>query len=71
MFYENRAKTEWNFALDAILDEVRQRKRRWTWVYFSERRDDRQHYVELFKKKQMGPLSPEVRVHSCITHTDT
>ncbi|TCD71537.1 hypothetical protein EIP91_008918 [Steccherinum ochraceum] len=55
---QNRAQTLWKFATDAIRDEVRQRKRKWTWAYFAERRDDRHRYIDLFKKKQMGPLSP-------------
>uniref|UniRef100_A0A5K1JWH3 CHIP6 n=1 Tax=Ganoderma boninense TaxID=34458 RepID=A0A5K1JWH3_9APHY len=54
----NRPKALLRFATTAILDEVRERKRKWTWAYFVERRDDRQRYVELFKKKQLGSLSP-------------
>ncbi|THH34126.1 hypothetical protein EUX98_g96 [Antrodiella citrinella] len=56
-FEEDRPKALLRFATDAILDEVRQRKRKWTWAYFAERRDDRHLYIELFKKKEMGPLS--------------
>ncbi|KAI0094888.1 vacuolar protein sorting-associated protein 13 [Irpex rosettiformis] len=58
-FKENRPKALWKFARAAILEEVRDRHRRWTWSYFAERRDDRRHYVELFKSKQLGPLSPQ------------
>ncbi|KAM5536198.1 hypothetical protein V8D89_010097 [Ganoderma adspersum] len=54
----NRPKALLQFATTAILDEVRERKRKWTWAYFAERRDDRQRYVELFKKKQLSSLSP-------------
>lgn len=45
------------FALTAIQDEVRERRRKWTWEYFAERRDDRRKYVELFKKKQLNQLT--------------
>lgn len=58
-FEENRSKALWKFARVAILDEVRERHRRWTWSYFAERRDDRKRYVELFKNKQLSPLSPQ------------
>lgn len=58
-FEENRSKALWKFARAAILDEVRERHRRWTWPYFAERRDDRKRYVELFKNKQLSPLSPQ------------
>ncbi|CCL98963.1 uncharacterized protein FIBRA_00971 [Fibroporia radiculosa] len=54
---ENRSKALFRFAGRAILDEVHERKRKWTWNYFAERRDDRHRYVELFKKKQLNPLS--------------
>ncbi|KAI0756975.1 vacuolar protein sorting-associated protein 13 [Daedaleopsis nitida] len=54
----NRPKALLRFATTAILDEVRERKRKWTWAYFAERRDDRHRYVDLFKRKQLGSLSP-------------
>ena len=60
-FEENRGRALLKFASTAILDEIRERRRQWTWAYFAERRDDRHRYVELFKKKQLGPLVPEVR----------
>lgn len=37
------------FAGTAILEEVRERRHKWTWVYFAERRDQRylcQHRVD-------------------------
>ncbi|KAL4243512.1 VPS13 family protein [Abortiporus biennis] len=55
---ENKPKALLQFATTAILDEVRERRRKWTWAYFAERRDDRNRYVDLFKKKQLGPLVP-------------
>lgn len=58
----NRPKALLRFATAAILDEVRERKRKWTWAYFAERRDDRQRYVDLFKRKQLGSLSPLVSI---------
>ncbi|KAH9944371.1 vacuolar protein sorting-associated protein 13 [Epithele typhae] len=55
---ENRPKALLQFATTAILDEVRERKRKWTWAYFAERRDDRHRYIDLFKRKQLGSLTP-------------
>ncbi|EKM61051.1 uncharacterized protein PHACADRAFT_156217 [Phanerochaete carnosa HHB-10118-sp] len=55
---ESQPRAFWKFASTAILDEVHQKRRQWTWNYFKERRDDRHRYVELFKNKQLGPLSP-------------
>ncbi|KAK6825944.1 vacuolar protein sorting-associated protein 13 [Apiospora arundinis] len=40
------------FAGDAVLNKIHERNRRWTWDYFRERRDDRNRYIELFKKKK-------------------
>ncbi|THH01814.1 hypothetical protein EW026_g979 [Hermanssonia centrifuga] len=54
----DKPKALMKFAVTAVLDEVRERRRKWTWAYFAERRDDRHRYVDLFKKKQLGPLAP-------------
>ena len=40
------------FAGTAILNNVHERNRRWTWNFFRERRDDRKRYIELFKKRK-------------------
>ncbi|KAH9937704.1 vacuolar protein sorting-associated protein 13 [Fomitopsis serialis] len=53
---KNRPRALLQFAGKAILDEVQERRRRWTWVYFAERRDERHRYVELFKKRQNNTL---------------
>ncbi|KAI0308206.1 hypothetical protein B0F90DRAFT_1833497 [Multifurca ochricompacta] len=58
-FRENRPRALLTFAGDATLDTVRERRRRWTWGFFAERRDDRRRYVELFKKKQLNTSSTE------------
>ena len=59
---ENRPRALLTFAGNAILDSVRERKRRWTWAFFAERRDDRRRYVKLFKKKQLNTTTNEVRL---------
>jgi len=56
---ENRPRALLTFAGSAILDSVRERRRRWTWAFFAERRDDRRRYVELFKNKQLNSCSIE------------
>ncbi|KAI0033184.1 hypothetical protein K488DRAFT_78064 [Vararia minispora EC-137] len=58
-FEENKARALLKFACAAVLDEVHERNRRWTWTYFAERRDDRHTYVDLFKKKQLNLQTPE------------
>jgi vacuolar protein sorting-associated protein 13A/C len=54
---ENRPKALIKFAGRAILNSVHDRRRKWTWAYFAERRDDRNAYVELFHKKLLNPLT--------------
>ncbi|KIM85199.1 hypothetical protein PILCRDRAFT_817197 [Piloderma croceum F 1598] len=56
-FSENRPKALLLFAGKAILEGVKDRRRKWTWEYFAERRDDRNQYIELFKKKLLSPLT--------------
>jgi len=46
------------------LDEVKDRRYRWTWEYFAARRDDRKVYVERFRKKLLENATPEVSAHS-------
>ncbi len=47
------------FAGQAVLDKIHDRNRRWSWEFFKERRDDRNRYMELFKKtKKEEKLSP-------------
>lgn len=40
------------FAANSVRDKIHERNRRWTWAYFKERRDDRNNYINLFKKKK-------------------
>ncbi|PWN54382.1 hypothetical protein IE53DRAFT_157097 [Violaceomyces palustris] len=48
---ENRPRALLKFAGKAILNEVHEKHKVWTWDYFRERRDDRREYVRLFKFK--------------------
>jgi vacuolar protein sorting-associated protein 13A/C len=58
---ENRGKARWKLA-KAIMHEIHERKRRWTWEYMAQRRDDRKTYVELYSKSLSAnkPLVGEV-----------
>lgn len=40
------------FAGKAVLDRIHDKRKRWSWAYFAERRDDRKAYITLFKKKK-------------------
>ncbi|KAG0226679.1 hypothetical protein BGW42_003469 [Actinomortierella wolfii] len=42
------------YAGQAVLHQIHERNRKWTWAYFEERRDDRLAYVELYKNKKLG-----------------
>ncbi|CAO1616705.1 unnamed protein product [Parajaminaea phylloscopi] len=48
---DNRAKALFRFAGRAIVNEVHEKRRVWTWDYLRQRRDDRKEYVERFKRK--------------------
>ncbi|KIX05154.1 uncharacterized protein Z518_06026 [Rhinocladiella mackenziei CBS 650.93] len=45
------------FAGTAVLNKIHDRNRKWTWDYFKERRDTRQKYIDLFKKKKRESLT--------------
>ncbi|KAJ4486135.1 vacuolar protein sorting-associated protein 13 [Lentinula aciculospora] len=57
-FRINAGRARLKYVGTAILENVRQRRRQWTWQYFAERRDDRIKYVEVFQKKVLDALSP-------------
>jgi vacuolar protein sorting-associated protein 13A/C len=63
---ENPARARLKFALNAIMAEVHDRNRRWTWEYLSERRDIRVKYVEVYVKRlalaEGKPLPPDVSI---------
>jgi vacuolar protein sorting-associated protein 13A/C len=59
-FERNRPRALLNFAGKAILADIHDRHRRWTWAFFAERRDDRLAYVDLFKKKLLNQLAGAV-----------
>ncbi|KAF9166895.1 hypothetical protein DFQ26_006563 [Actinomortierella ambigua] len=42
------------YAGKAVLQQIHEKNRKWTWAYFEERRDDRIAYVELYKNKKLG-----------------
>lgn len=53
------APREWFlFAGNAVLSQIHDRNRRWSWSYFKERRDDRIKYLELFKKRKKETATP-------------
>jgi vacuolar protein sorting-associated protein 13A/C len=53
---ENKGRALIRFAGRAILGDIHERNRRWTWAYFAERREDRKAYVDLFKKQMLNQL---------------
>ncbi|WFD18280.1 Vacuolar protein sorting-associated protein 13 [Malassezia caprae] len=55
---ENRPRALLCFAGQAILNEVHQRRRVWTWAFMKERRDLRLKYIELFKANGGKPPVP-------------
>lgn len=58
---ENRGKARWKLA-KAILNEIHEKKRRWTWQYMAQRRDDRKTYVEIYSRTLAAnkPLASDV-----------
>ncbi|KAI5802352.1 hypothetical protein FPQ18DRAFT_313508 [Pyronema domesticum] len=49
-----------NFAIQAVLSQIHEKNRKWSWGYFKERRDDRKRYIELFKmQKRQEFMEPE------------
>jgi vacuolar protein sorting-associated protein 13A/C len=57
---QNKSRALFQFAQKAILQEVKERHRKWTWDYFRERRDDRKLYVYCFKLNARGESTADV-----------
>ncbi|KAF8622462.1 hypothetical protein AX15_006983 [Amanita polypyramis BW_CC] len=56
---EYPARGRLQFALRVILEGIREKRRKRTWAYFAERRDDRNKYVSLFQRKLLDTLAGE------------
>lgn len=41
----------WQYAISAVIQDVRTKKQRWSWSYMKQRRDDRKKYVAIWEKK--------------------
>jgi hypothetical protein len=56
---DNKARELWRFAIAAVRNEVR--RDRWTWSYFSERRNNRKEIISLLVRARWygPPLSDE------------
>jgi hypothetical protein len=63
--WAQRARALLEFAGRAILREVHERRYKWTWAHFRERRDDRRRYVELFKRQEDSPALSTSVSFSC------
>ena len=59
---QNKNRALLQFAQNAILAEVKERHRRWTWEYFRQRRDDRKLYIYVFKLDARGEIQPNDKV---------
>jgi len=55
-------RTRWHFALKAILSQVEERRRRFSFEYLVKRRKDRLRYVELWKRNLVGRPASERKV---------
>ncbi|KIM32678.1 hypothetical protein M408DRAFT_326439 [Serendipita vermifera MAFF 305830] len=59
---KGKAKAMWKFAKEAVLGQVHEKHRQWSWAHFAERRDDRRRYVTLYKQRLAGLLKgPEAK----------
>ena len=55
---QSRPKALLQFAGRAILAEIHDKNKRWSWAWFAQRRDERRKYVDLFKKSKVSTLAP-------------
>jgi vacuolar protein sorting-associated protein 13A/C len=47
-------KAWWTFATNCALKDVKEKRRKWTGEYYTERRRDRLEYIKLYKLKLRG-----------------
>lgn len=48
------AKAWWSFVTQSVLADLKEKRRKWTRDYFTERRADRLEYIKLYKLKLRG-----------------
>ncbi|GAA94842.1 hypothetical protein E5Q_01496 [Mixia osmundae IAM 14324] len=63
-FEKSKSRALLRFAGSAILNEVHEKNRVWSWSYFAERRDDRKEYIQLFKlvAKDANDVTAKARI---------
>lgn len=57
--FEARPGEWWNYAISAVMSDVRDKQRRWSWSYMSKRRTDRKKYVRLWVQRARRRLEQE------------
>ena len=70
---ENKPRALWGFAIAAVLNDVR--RKRYSWTFFKERRDNRKRYIELLIRLNYGELNEEeqwelARIRQTLTAAD-
>jgi hypothetical protein len=63
---DNKARALWGFAIEAVRNDIR--RERWTWSYFSQRRDDRNTFISLVTRNYYYgvPLNAEEIQRCCV-----
>uniref|UniRef100_K3WU58 Vacuolar protein sorting-associated protein n=1 Tax=Globisporangium ultimum (strain ATCC 200006 / CBS 805.95 / DAOM BR144) TaxID=431595 RepID=K3WU58_GLOUD len=51
----------WQYAINAVMQDVRNKKQRWSWAYMKQRRDDRKRYVSAWERKSRHLLDENRR----------
>ncbi|KAJ1565176.1 hypothetical protein HK096_004165, partial [Nowakowskiella sp. JEL0078] len=52
-------KAWFKYAATCILNDIHEKRKKWTWAYFEERRNDRVEYIRLYKFREYGKLTGE------------
>jgi hypothetical protein len=50
----------WRYAINCVLDDIRNKKMRWSWAYMKQRREDRKAYMVLWEEKCEGIIKNQL-----------
>ncbi len=44
----------WDYATNAVLDQYREKRKKWSWTYIKQRQDDKRSYTKIWRRVKLG-----------------
>jgi len=44
----------WDYAVTSVLDQYREKRRKWSWSYIKQRQEDKRVYINIWRRVKLG-----------------